>query len=131
MLVANEVLAVNKIGGIEGGNESIKKYGKSSKTRKLFKSQKSAKSKKELSKSGNLSNFDTKKNKPSFLTPDTRIAFNCLWLAFTKAPILCHFDPECHIWIKIDTLGYTIGDVLNQLTSETKSNGVVTKTDLD
>ena len=38
MLVANEVLAANEIGGIEGGDESIEKCKKSSKTRKLSKS---------------------------------------------------------------------------------------------
>ena len=49
MLVADEVLAANDIGGIEGGDELIKKcrklskIGKLSKSQKLFKSQKSAK----------------------------------------------------------------------------------------
>ena len=38
--------------------------------------------------SGNLFNFNTKNNGPSFLTPKTRAAFNHLWLAFTKALIL-------------------------------------------
>ena len=37
-------------------------------------------------------------------------------LAFTKAPILRHFDPKCHIRIETDGLGYVIGGVLNQLT---------------
>lgn len=32
-----------------------------------------------------------------FLTPKTKIAFNRLRQAFTKAPILQHFDPERHI----------------------------------
>ena len=34
---------------------------------------------------------------PTFLTPSAREAFNQLRQAFTKAPILQHFDPECHI----------------------------------
>ena len=34
---------------------------------------------------------------PNFLTPDAKKAFNHLRLAFIKASILRHFDPECHI----------------------------------
>ena len=34
---------------------------------------------------------------PSFLTPNARRAFIELRQAFTKAPILRHFDPERHI----------------------------------
>ena len=55
---------------------------------------------------------------PTFLTHDARKAFNQLKQAFTKAPILWHYDPECHIWIETDALGYVIGGVLNQLTSD-------------
>ena len=54
----------------------------------------------------------------TFLTPDAREAFNQLKQAFTKAPILWHFDPECHIQIETDALGYAIGGVLSQLTSD-------------
>ena len=36
---------------------------------------------------------------------------------FTKAPILWHLNPECHIRIKTDAFGYTIEGVLGQLTS--------------
>ena len=94
VLVANKVLVTNKIGGVKGGDELIKKCRKLSKIRKLskaqkfFKSQKSAKLRKKLSKSGNLFNFDAKKNGQSFLTPNTRTTFNCLRLTFTKALIL-------------------------------------------
>ena len=38
--------------------------------------------------------------------------------AFTEAPILRHFDPECHIRIETDASGYAIGGVLSQLTSD-------------
>ena len=55
---------------------------------------------------------------PTFLTSDTREAFNQLKQAFTKAPILQHFDPECHIQIKTNVSGYTIEGVLSQLTSD-------------
>ena len=54
----------------------------------------------------------------TFLTPDAREAFNQLRQAFTKSPILRHFDSECHIWIEIDALGYAIVGVLSQLTSD-------------
>ena len=82
-------------------------------------------------KNGNSTNFDATEDGPKFLTPNTKIAFNRLRLAFTKALILRHFDPECHIWIEIDALGYAIGRVLSQLISRTNPNKVVTKTDLD
>ena len=78
VLIDNKMLATNEIGGVKGGNKSIKKCEKLSKTRKLSKSRKLAKSKKELSKSGNLSNFEAKKNGPSFLTPNAKTAFNHL-----------------------------------------------------
>ena len=78
MLVANELLASNKISGVKGGDKSIEKYEKLLKAGKLSKSQKSAKSRKELSKSGNLPIFHTKENRQSFLTPDTKMAFNYL-----------------------------------------------------
>ena len=142
MLVANEVLATDEVSSIEGSNKLIKKCGKLSKTRKssksqklskfqkLSKSQKLAKLKKELSKSGNLPNFDAKENEPSFLTPDTRTAFNYLWLAFTRAPILQHFALKYYIWIETDASSYKIGGVLSQFVFETKPDKVVTKTDL-
>ena len=130
VLVANKVLAANKVDGIEGDDELIEKCGKLlktgklSKSRKLSKSEKSksekmskcqnlAKSRKMSSKSGNSTNFDATENKLKFLTPNTRTAFNCLRLAFIEAPILWHFDPECYIWIETDALGYAIGDMLS------------------
>ena len=76
MLVTNEVLAANKVGGIKDSDKLIEKRGKLSKTKKLSKSQKSAKSRKKSSKSGNLPSFDAKKNGPSFLTPNARTTFN-------------------------------------------------------
>ena len=135
VLAADKMLAANEIGGIKGGDKSIEKCEKLSKTRKtskvqkLSKSQKSAKSKK-LSKSGNSPNFNAKDNEPSFLTPKARVAFNCLQLAFTKAPILRHFNPECYIWIETDAYGYTLSDLLSEFAFGTRPDGVVTKTDL-
>ena len=90
-----EVIGFDIGGG--GDNELAKKLGKLSKGLKLSKlgnskRKNSAKSKKP-SKSENLLNFDAKEADSSFLTPEARAAFNRLRLAFTKAPILRHFDP--------------------------------------
>ena len=67
------------------------KYAKKSektKAQKLLKSKKLSKSRKMLLKSENLPNFGIKKAKLNFLTSNARKTFNCLWLIFTKAPIL-------------------------------------------
>ena len=48
-----------------------------------------------------------------YLTPDAKRAFTQLRQAFTEAPILRHFDPECHIRIETDASGYAIGGVLS------------------
>ena len=78
--------------GIEHAKKSRKSKGqKTSKSRKL------AKSGKNSSKNGNLPNFGATEAGPSFLTPGARETFNHLWLAFTEAPILRHFDPKYHI----------------------------------
>ena len=128
-----------KVNGFDvsrNGVEHAKKSGKlsksgKSKSEKTSKSQNLAKSGKKLSKSGNLTNFDATEIGPKFLTPDARTVFNRLRLAFTEAPILWHFDPECHIWIETNGSGYVIGRMLSQLISRINPNGVVTKTDLD
>ena len=135
------MLAANEVDGIEGSDESVEKYGKSSKTGKLSRSEKSksektsrsqnsTKSRKKSSKSGNSTNSDATKDRPKFLTFDARTAFNRLQLACIEAPILRHFDPECHIWIEINALDYAIGGELSQLTFRTNPDEVVTKTDL-
>ena len=135
------MLATDEVDSIKGGDESIKKCGKSSKTRKSSKSQKSksektsksknsAKSGKKSSKSGNLIKFHVTEDKPKFLTPDARIAFNRLRLAFTEAPILWHFHPKYHIRMETDASGYAIDSMLSQLAFETRPDRVVTKIDL-
>ena len=48
-----------------------------------------------------------------FLTSKAKEAFNRLRQAFTKIPILRHFDPKYHIRIETNALGYAIGGVLN------------------
>ena len=97
MLTANKVpstkmLAANGTGNVKGGEGSkhVKLKTRRSENQKLAKFQKLSKSEKSKkpSKSRNLHNFDAIKAGPSFLTPETRITFNYLWLAFTKGPIL-------------------------------------------
>ena len=73
------------------------------KVRKLSKSKNSSKSKKTVRSS-------------DFLTPGAKLAFIDLSQAFFMAPILYHFNPEPHIRIETDVSGYTIGEVLSQLT---------------
>ena len=64
VLVANEVLAADEINGIKGGDKSIEKCGKLSKTKKLSKFQKLSKSRKskseKTSKSQNLAKSEKK-----------------------------------------------------------------------
>ena len=55
------------------------------------------------------------KRKPIFLTFSAKETFNQLRQAFTKVLILWHFDPECHLWIEIENLGYVIREILSQL----------------
>ena len=52
-----------------------------------------------------------------YLTPGAKRVFTQPRQAFTKIPILWHFDPECHIRIVTDVSGYAIDRVFNQLTS--------------
>ena len=51
-----------------------------------------------------------------FLTPRAKLVFTKLKQTIFKAPILHHFDPECHVRIETDVSGYAIGGVLNWLT---------------
>ena len=64
-------------------------------------------------KSKNLS-----KSNLDFFILGAKLAFIELRQAFLKAPILHHFDPEYYIRIETDALGYVIGGVLSQLTSD-------------
>ena len=95
VFVTNKILAANKVGAIEDGNESIRKCEKLFKIRKLskglklsksrnlkkkklFKFQKSAKLGKKLAKIGNSLNFDAEKNGLNFLNSNARMTFNYL-----------------------------------------------------
>ena len=92
-------------GTIGGGAIGEDAVGWSDASRKLAKS-------KSRTKSGHLVNSNNLEE-PKFLTFKAKEAFNCLKQAFTKAPILRHFDPECHIWIETDVSGYAIRGVLS------------------
>ena len=50
-----------------------------------------------------------------YLTPKARLPFTKLRKAFIKAQIFQYFDPEYHIWIKINGSSYAIGRVISQL----------------
>ena len=76
-----------EVDGFGGGVEHARKSEKL-KGQKTSKSRKSAKSEKNLSKSRNSPNFGATKSGPSFLTPETRSAFNRLRIVFTKDLIL-------------------------------------------
>ena len=86
---------------VDGGEVEVDEVGK--KGQKTSKSKKSSKSKTVGS---------------DFLTPGAKLAFTELRQSFLKAPILHHFDPECHIRIETDASNYTIVGVLSQLTSD-------------
>ena len=88
---------------VDGGEVEVDKVGK--KVQKLFKSKNSSKSK------ITVRSLD-------FLTPKAKLVFTKLRQVFLKAPILHHFDPNRHIRIETNALGYAIGRVLNQLTMD-------------
>ena len=52
----------------------------------------------------------------NLVTSKARLAFTKLGQTIVKAPILHYFDPECHIRIEINELGYEISGVFSRLT---------------
>lgn len=56
--------------------------------------------------------------KAGFLISKASLAFPWLKKAFTKTPILYHFNSKYYIMIETDTSGYTISGVLSQLTTK-------------
>ena len=67
----------------------------------------------------------SKSKNPAFLTANARQAFIRLRQAFTKAPILSHFNSEHHIRIQINASGYAIDGILSQLTSDSSQRNLV------
>ena len=66
----------------------------------------------EISKAKNLGQSSI------FFITNAKKAFIKLKQAFVEALILNHFDPERHIRIEMDALGYAICRILSQLTSD-------------
>ncbi len=96
-------------GGVGGSFENLLTAAKSAKSKKS----KLTKPKKlDLPKAI----FARVNSRTDFLTPKAKKAFIHLRKAFIKAPILRHFQPEHHIWIETNALGYAIGGVLSQMT---------------
>ena len=97
----------NIVGSIEATNQTNPTKGK--KQAKMTKS-------KNLVKSKNHDfppNSRNRKAETGFFTFKARLAFIQLKQMFIKTPIFIHFDPECHIRIKINASDYAIGDVLS------------------
>ncbi len=94
---------------------------------------KSKKSKSTKSKKLDLTkgNFAKINSGTDFLTPKAKKAFTHQWKAFTEAPILRHFNPEYHIRIETDALGYTIGRILSQMILDQHFSGHLTHEDLN
>ena len=95
----------SEIDGVEVDGSEVEVDEVRKKVQKTSKSKNSSKSKKTI---GSL----------NFLTPRAKLAFTKLRQAFLKAPILHHFNPECHIQIETDVSGYSINRVLSQLISD-------------
>ncbi len=74
-------------------------------------------------------NFTKANSRTDFLTPGAKEAFIHLRKAFIEALILEHFDLKRHIRIETNTLGYIIGRVLSQMTSDQPFSGHVTHKD--
>ncbi len=66
-----------------------------------------------------------------FLTSEAKTAFIHLPKAFTKAPILRHFDLKYHICIETNVLEYFISGVLSQMTLDQSFFDYVTHENLE
>ena len=112
----------NSVNNCDTGNEIGRSIKNLSTITNLAKSKKSKLTK---PKKSDLSNAKAD-SRTDFLIPKARKALIHLQKAFTKALILRHFDPERHIWIETDTLGYAIGKIFSQLTLDQLSSNHVT-----
>ncbi len=88
-----------------------------------------AKSKKPKLTKFKKSDLPKASSETDFLTFGAKETFIHLRKSFTKALILRHFDPECHIRIETDALGYASGGVLSQMTLDQHSSNHVTYED--
>ena len=69
----------------------------------------------------------TEEARSGFFIPEAKLAFTQLRQAFIEATIFHHFNLESHIRIETNASGYTIGNILSQLYSGIRPDGVVTK----
>ena len=68
-------------------------------------------------------------SRTDFFTPKASLAFTQLKNTFIKALILHHFDSKRHIQIETNASSYTIGGLLNQLTTKRGlANQMINKT---
>lgn len=91
---------------IVGNGVICKKVKSLSKTKNIEKLSKSKKSDFTKAKSNGIFATD-------FLISKAKIVFISLKKFFTKAPILCHFNPKYHNLIETDVLGYEIGKIFS------------------
>ena len=59
-----------------------------------------------------------KKGLPWNFTKDCRESFNKLKQAFTSAPILTHWTPDCPLIVETDASDYALAAILSQHTSD-------------
>lgn len=89
-----------------------------------------AKSKKSnLTKNSNFAkdnSFET-----DFLTSKAEKTFIHQRKTFIKTLILYHFEPESHIWIETEALGFAIGEILCQMVSDQSFSNHMTHKNLD
>jgi len=60
----------------------------------------------------------TRKGLPWNFTEDCRESFNKLKQAFTSAPILTHWTPDCPLIVETDASDYALAAILSQYTSD-------------
>ena len=119
-----EVGSDSVVGNIVSGGEVInptkrKNQAKTTKSKILVKS-----------KNHDFLKSKTEEARTGFFTPKARLAFSQLRQAFREATILNYFNLENHIQMETDASGYANGNVLCQLLSGTRPDGVVTKANL-
>ena len=85
-------------GAVGGSFENLSTTAKSTKKLKVTKPKKSDQE-------------ETNSSEIDFLIFKAKEAFIYLQKAFTKAPILMHFNPISHIWIETDILEYAIDEI--------------------
>ena len=111
---ANSEETEGEVGGDNVVGDSVVGAGEATNSTKGRNQAKMTKSKILIkSKNHDFPKFRAEEAGMGYLTPKARLAFTQLRQAFVEAPILHHSNPECHIRIETDVLGYAIGGVLS------------------